>query len=233
MSIWIVLPTYNEASTLPTMVEAIRRVTAATMLIVDDASPDGTGHIADQLAAKDDEIRVMHRPGKLGLGSAYRDGFRQALDQGATQVVQMDADGSHDPALLPAMLTELATADVVLASRYVRGGRFPIAWYRRIISTAGNIYIRLLLGWSIHDWSTGYKAWRGEFLRRVMVQPMQGQGYAWLMEMTWLARRLGGRVVEVPLVFRERLGGESKFSWQIAAEDITLAWKLWCRRTLA
>lgn len=233
MSTWIVLPTYNEASTLPALYEHLRRVTDANLLVVDDGSPDGTGDLAERLAIRDTSVHVLHRSGKLGLGSAYRDGFRYALERGATTVVQMDADGSHDPDLLPRLLKTLEAADVVLASRYVPGGSFPIAWYRRIISTAGNIYIRALLGWRVRDWSTGYKVWRSEFLQRVMDCRMEGHGYAWLMEMTWLAKRLGGRVVEVPLVFRERQGGDSKFSWQIAAEDITLAWKLWRRRTLA
>lgn len=226
MSTWIVLPTYNEAETIVGMVQALRGVGDVDILIVDDNSPDGTGRMVDDLMVNDARLHILHRSGKMGLGSAYRDGFRLALEHGATTVIQMDADGSHDPALIPLMVERLRDLDVVLASRYIPGGSFPIAWYRRWISTLGNMYIRGLLGWGVHDWSTGYKAWRVDFLRRVMQEPMHGVGYAWLMEMTWLARRLGGRVGEVPLVFRERLGGNSKFSWRIAAEDIRLAWIL-------
>ena len=232
MSTWIVLPTYNEAENLEALLRDIRRRTTAELLIVDDNSPDGTGRIADRLQVQDTHLHVLHRAGKLGLGSAYRDGFRYALRQGATLVVQMDADGSHDPALIPVLLDRLRDLDLVLASRYVRGGRFPIVWYRRWVSTLGNIYIRSLLGWTVRDWSTGYKGWRADFLRRVMSEPMTGVGYAWLMEMTWLARRRRGRIGEVPLVFRERRGGRSKFSWRIAAEDVRLAWIL-ARRAAA
>ena len=166
MSTWIVLPTYNEAENLEALLRDIRRRTTAELLIVDDNSPDGTGRIADRLQVQDTHLHVLHRAGKLGLGSAYRDGFRYALRQGATLVVQMDADGSHDPALIPVLLDRLRDLDLVLASRYVRGGRFPIVWYRRWVSTLGNIYIRSLLGWTVRDWSTGYKGWRADFLRR-------------------------------------------------------------------
>jgi dolichol-phosphate mannosyltransferase len=230
MATWIVLPTYNEAETVASMVRALHAVSEADILIVDDNSPDGTGRIIDDLISHDSRLHVLHRPGKLGLGSAYRDGFRLALEQGATTVIQMDADGSHDPALIPIMVDRLRDLDMVLASRYIPGGSFPISWHRRWISTIGNVYIRGLLGWGVHDWSTGYKAWRGDFLRRIMREKMIGVGYAWLMEMTWLARRLGGRVGEVPLVFLERQGGTSKFSWRIAAEDLRLAWILARRR---
>lgn len=208
------------------LVKAIRAAVDADILIVDDNSPDGTGTIVDQLVATESRLHIIHRRSKLGFGSAYQEGFRLALDRGATTVVQMDADGSHNPALIPAMIAKLKEVDLVLASRYIQGGSFSIAWYRRWISTIGNTYIRLLLGWGIHDWSTGYKAWRGEFLRTVIKQPTEGVGYAWLMETTWWARRLHGRVSEVPLIFLERQGGQSKFSWRIAAEDIRLAWVL-------
>lgn len=229
MAIWIILPTYNEAETVSDMVRAIRAVSEAEILVVDDNSPDGTGRIIEELRRHDARLHILHRPNKTGLGAAYQDGFRQALERGATAIIQMDADGSHDPALIPIMADRLRDLDVVLASRYIPDGRFPIVWYRRWISTLGNTYIRLLLGWGIHDWSTGYKAWRADFLRRLMPERMAGVGYAWLMEMTWLARRRGGRIGEVPLVFRERQGGKSKFSWRIAAEDIRLAWVLFCR----
>lgn len=226
MSTWIVLPTYNEAATIVGHLQELRKYTTADVVVVDDHSPDGTGRIVDELMKHDSHLHILHRAGKLGFGSAYVDGFHYALGQGATIIGQMDADGSHDPVLLPRMIEQLAQADVVLGSRYVPGGSFPIVWYRRWISTIGNIYIRLMLGWSVHDWSTGYKVWRGDVLRRVLARPAHGHGYAWLMETTFLAQRLGARIHEVPLQFRERRGGESKFSWRIAMEDITLAWKL-------
>lgn len=226
MSTWIVLPTYNEAANIGLVIDAIRRQLSSEILVVDDGSPDDTGRLVEALRADDQHLHILHRAGKLGLGSAYREGFRMALDHGATTIVQMDADGSHDPQDIPGLIAALDQADLVLASRYVKGGQFPIVWYRRWISTCGNLYIRLLLGWSIHDWSTGYKAWRAAALAPILARPAQGQGYAWLMEMTWLARQAGLRIVERPLVFRERHGGQSKFSWRIAAEDIGLAWRL-------
>lgn len=226
MKTWIVLPTYNEVDNLEVLIRAIRAVVDVQLLVVDDNSPDGTGDLVDRLAVTDQDLHVLHRTGKLGLGSAYQEGFRFALDHRADMVIQMDADGSHDPALLPTMIARLHDTDLVIASRYIPGGSFSIAWHRRWISTAGNTYIRLLLGLGIHDWSTGYKAWRGSFLQQVMEQPMRGVGYAWLMEMTWWARRLHGRIAEVPLKFRERQAGRSKFNWRIAVEDIRLAWAL-------
>lgn len=224
---WIVLPTYNEADNIATQLTAVwQAVPDGEIMVVDDGSPDGTGQILDQLKQSKPRLHVLHRPKKLGLGTAYQDGFQYALDHGATRLIQMDADGSHDPALIPTLLDQLSNVDLVLASRYVHGGRFPIVWFRRWVSTLGNLYIRLLLGRSIHDWSTGYKGWRGESLRRVLNEPARGVGYAWLMETTWLAKRLGLRIAEVPLVFQERQGGVSKFSWRIALEDLRLVWEL-------
>jgi len=229
MAVWIILPTYNEAETILGVIAALRSQLEAEILVVDDHSPDGTGALIDSERRHDQHLHSIHRPGKMGLGSAYQDGFRYALDHGANVIVQMDADGSHDPQLVPSMIAALEHHDLVLASRYVAGGSFPIVWYRRWISTLGNTYIRALLGWQVRDWSTGFKVWRADFLRLVMDRPMHGVGYAWLMEMTWLAKKLEGRVTEVPLVFLERQGGQSKFSWRIAAEDISLAWRLWRR----
>lgn len=230
MSLWIVLPTYNEADTIRRTLERLHAVVQAEVLIVDDGSPDGTGELVQGVRQNDQHLHLISRTGKLGLGTAYQEGFRYALEHGATTIIQMDADGSHDPALIPTLLTYAHDVDLVLASRYVPGGSFPIVWYRRWISTLGNVYIRALLGWGVHDWSTGYKVWRGNFVQQLLQQRMDGVGYAWLMEMTWLARRQGGRIAEVPLVFQERQGGQSKFSWRIALEDIRLAWRLNRRR---
>lgn len=227
---WIVLPTYNEVGNIEGLLANLFALVDGHVLVVDDASPDGTGALVERLRTHWPGLAVLHRPAKAGLGSAYRDGFRYALERGADRVVQMDADGSHDPQLVPVMLLELDHADLVLASRYIAGGAFPIAWHRRWISLLGNIYIRSLIGWRIRDWSTGFKAWRGPLLQRVIDQPNAAVGYAWLMETTWLAKQLGARIIEVPLVFKERGSGVSKFTWRIALEDLHLAWRLRTRR---
>jgi len=226
MITWIVTPTYNERDNIEPLLVKLFALPDVRVLIVDDNSPDGTGQLAESCRARYPRLFVIHRPVKAGLGTAYRDGFRLALDQGAEAIIQLDADGSHDPVLIPVLLAALEQHDLAIASRYVGDGRMDIVWYRRWISTIGNTYIRFLLGWGLHDWSTGFKAWRGTLLQRVLPQPMRGTGYAWLMEMTWLARRAGGRVIEVPMHFTERRAGRSKFSWSIVWEDIRLAWEL-------
>lgn len=227
MNIWIVTPTYNERLNLATHVATIfRYLPQAKVLIVDDASPDGTGKLADELSQTTDRIVVRHRAGKLGLGTAYAEGCAQAIAAGADIVVQLDADGSHPPELLPAMVAMTERADLVLASRYVRGGSMRIDPFRRLVSEIGNSYIRGLLGRRIHDWSTGYKAWRAPFLQDVLSRQPSSSGYAWLMETSWLALKAGARVVEIPLVFGRRHAGQSKFSWAIAVEDLKVAWRL-------
>lgn len=220
------MPTYNERDNLQPLVMRLLSDPRFRVLIVDDNSPDGTGQVADRLQQKESRVAVLHRPGKFGLATAYQQGFALVLERGADAVIQMDADFSHDPALIPAMLKALAAADMVLGSRYVPGGSMNIDRHRQWISRMGNSYIRMMLGGKIKDWSTGYKAWRASFLRQVLAQPMSGVGYAWLMEMNWLTERLGGRVDEVPLQFRERRSGQSKFTWGIVLEDIRLAWQL-------
>lgn len=229
-SIWVVLPTYNERDNLPALAATLLKDPRLHILVVDDHSPDGTGAIADAWHRQQPRLTVLHRPGKGGLASAYQQGFRQVLARGATTVIQMDADFSHDPKLIPVILDTLRQADVVLGSRYVSGGSMNIDLSRRWISRLGNGYIRFMLGREIKDWSTGYKAWRASFLSQVLTQPTHGIGYAWLMEMNWLARQLGGRVREVPLVFQERRAGRSKFNWSIVWEDVWLAWQLRWRR---
>lgn len=226
MNIWIVTPTYNERDNLHQLLAKLRQVSGVDVLIVDDNSPDGTGQLADQLATEWPRLHVLHRPGKAGLGPAYQAGFAYALERGATAVVQMDADLSHPPELIESLVRALDDHDLAIASRYIRGGRMNIAWLRQMISLVGNAYIRVLLGWGIHDWSTGFKAWRAELLRQLLTTPSRGQGYAWLMEMTWRARQAHARIVEVPLVFTERQAGASKFSLTIALEDLRLAWRL-------
>jgi dolichol-phosphate mannosyltransferase len=223
---WVVLPTYNEADNLRTVAPAIlAHLPGATLLVVDDASPDGTGQIADELAADEPRIRVWHRPAKQGLGRAYLDGFLIALDGGATVVVQMDADLSHDPAVLPSLVGPVVEdrADLVIGSRYVAGGGV-VDWGlgRRAISRAGSIFARLVLGLRPHDLTGGYKAWRATTLRSIPFDGVHAGGYVFQIEMTYRASRLGARVVEVPITFVDRRLGQSKMSRRIIVEALVV-----------
>ncbi len=233
--VWIVLPTYNERDNLEPLVrEILRVVPSAHVLVVDDNSPDSTGEVAETLKKSTGQVEVLHRQSKSGLGRAYTEGFRHVLEQGAEYVLQLDADRSHPPSILPMMLERLTTHDLVIASRYVDGGRLDIPLHRRIVSQMGNDYIRFMLGRTIHDWSTGYKGWKASMLRQILPLAGSAVGYAWLIEMNWLAVKAGAKVSEVPMVFTERKAGHSKFTLGIIFEDIRLAWQLRQRgRTLA
>lgn len=224
--VWIVVPTYNERANVPVLLDRIFSAGSWHVLIVDDASPDGTGQLAEELRSRFPNLHVLHRAVKRGLGPAYRHGLAEALRHGAEIVVHCDADLSHPPELIPRLVRRLDRADLVIASRYVSGGRINIDWRRRWISRVGNAYIRLMLGWGVRDWSTGFKAWRGDTLRDVLAAPLTTTGYACLMEMTWWARKRGARVAEEPLEFIDRTTGESKFTLGIVLEDITMAWRL-------
>lgn len=220
--VWVVLPTYNESGNLEPISRAIlAALPGATLLVVDDASPDGTGVMADELAAADPRIRVLHRPGKEGLGPAYRQGFRVALDGGAGIVAQMDADFSHDPATLPALIEPVAagSADLVIGSRYTHGGRV-LDWglSRRVISRGGSVFARTVLGLSVNDLTGGFKAWRAETLAAVSGGEVRAGGYVFQIEMTYRASRAGARVVEVPVTFADRRVGASKMSKRIVGE---------------
>jgi dolichol-phosphate mannosyltransferase len=223
---WVVVPTYNEAETIEALVRAVRDPlpTDRRLLIVDDASPDGTGEIAERLAAELGDVGVIHGPAKQGLGPAYRAGFREALLGGAELVVQMDADFSHDPAELPSLMKAAADADLVIGSRYVPGGRI-LDWgpARRGISRWGSLYSRAVLGVGVRDLTSGFKCWRASALRAVDPQSVRSEGYAFQVEMTYRAIRAGLRVVEVPITFRDRRVGESKMSRAIVLEA---AWKV-------
>jgi dolichol-phosphate mannosyltransferase len=220
---WLVLPTYDEASNLEPIVAAIRTHLRQPrrLLVVDDASPDGTGRIADRLADEHDDVAVIHRPEKLGLGPAYVEGFRAALAGGAELVCQMDADFSHDPADLPRLLEAIAEADVVLGSRYVPGGGVT-NWgaMRRAISRGGSAYARTLLGVEVRDLTGGFKVFRRRVLEAIDLDSIASQGYAFQVEMTYRAVRAGFEVVEVPITFRERRVGESKMSGGIILEAV-------------
>ncbi|HEX5989076.1 MAG TPA: polyprenol monophosphomannose synthase [Solirubrobacterales bacterium] len=220
---WLVLPTYNEADNLEPLVEAARAKLppSAQVLVVDDGSPDGTGEIADRLADRHENVQVLHRPRKEGLGPAYIAGFRYALERGAGFVLEMDSDFSHDPAYLPRLLEAAKRADVVLGSRYVDGGGVS-DWgaLRRAISRGGSSYARWALGVPVRDLTGGFKCFRREVLEAIDLDEITTRGYAFQIEMTYRAIRRGFKVVEVPIVFRERRVGSSKMDLSIVAEAV-------------
>jgi dolichol-phosphate mannosyltransferase len=225
----IVIPTYNEREILASIVEAVREaVPTATVMVVDDNSPDGTGALADQLAAADGQVKVLHRPGKQGLGAAYRHAFRVALDEGWSRIVQMDADFSHDPKDVPRLLAALdAGADFAVGSRYTAGGgteNWGIG--RKIISQGGGLYARTVLGIGVHDLTAGFKAWKASTLRGITLDAVNAKGYGFQIEMTFRALRNGFRAVEVPIKFIDRRVGQSKMSGSIFVEALTLVWQL-------
>jgi dolichol-phosphate mannosyltransferase len=228
--VWVVLPTYNEAENLPTISTAIlQTLPDATLLVVDDGSPDGTGGLADELAARDPRVRVRHRAAKQGLGRAYLDGFGVALAGGADIVIQMDADWSHDPAALPAMVAPIGggSADLVIGSRYTKGGRV-LDWGlgRRLISRGGSIFARFVLGLSPNDLTGGFKAWRAPTLASISFDGVHAGGYVFQIEMTYRASRLGARIREVPITFRDRRVGQSKMSRRIIVEALVVVVRL-------
>jgi dolichol-phosphate mannosyltransferase len=220
---WLVLPTYNEAGNVERLVAAVRDKlpASARILIVDDNSPDGTGWIADQIAAGQEQVSVLHRQRKEGLGPAYIAGFRRALEQGAGYVVEMDSDFSHDPAYLPRLLEAGERADLAIGSRYVDGGGVT-DWsaLRRAISRGGSAYARLVLGVGVRDLTGGFKCFRREVLEAIDLDAIESRGYAFQIEMTYRAIQLGFSVVEVPIVFRDREVGSSKMDRSIVAEAI-------------
>ncbi|HEU4599299.1 MAG TPA: polyprenol monophosphomannose synthase [Solirubrobacterales bacterium] len=223
---WLILPTYNEAENLEPLVEAARAKlpAAAQVLVVDDDSPDGTGRIADRLAERHDNVRVLHRARKEGLGPAYIAGVREALAGGAGLILEMDSDFSHDPAYLPRLLEAAERADVVLGSRYVPGGGVS-DWgpLRRAISRGGSTYARLALGLEVRDLTGGFKCFRREVLEAINLDTVRARGYAFQVELTYRAVQHGFQVVEVPIVFRDRRVGSSKMDLSIVAEAI---WRL-------
>jgi dolichol-phosphate mannosyltransferase len=220
---WLVLPTYNEAENLEPLVAASldKLPPDSRVLIVDDSSPDGTGEIADRLAVSDERVEVLHRAGKEGLGPAYLAGFRRALDGGAGLILEMDADFSHEPAYLPRLLEAAEHADLVIGSRYVRGGGAS-DWgaVRRAISRGGSAYAQLILGVDVRDLTGGFKCFRREALEGIELDSIRSRGYAFQIELTFRAIQRGFRVVEVPIVFRDRRVGASKMDRSIVLEAI-------------
>lgn len=218
----VVIPTYNEAENIRDITARIRRATPeAEILIADDASPDGTGAVADELCATDPRIHVLHRCGKQGLGAAYVAGFIWARERDVDVVVEMDADGSHAPEQLPQLLAALGNADVVVGSRWVNGGQvINWPWYRALLSQAGNLYVRLALGMPIRDATAGYRAYRMPVLDKIDIESVTSQGYCFQVDLAWRAHRHGLRVVEVPITFTERERGASKMSSAIVREAL-------------
>ena len=221
----VVLPTYNERENVGALLSAVRRtVPDADILVVDDNSPDGTAPVVEETAAELGQIKLLRRPGKHGLGSAYRDGFAVALDEGYDAVVSMDADFSHDPAAVPDLLRLLdAGADAVIGSRYVPGGA-TVDWplHRRLLSRWGNRYTSLVLRLQVRDCTSGFRAYRAEALRAIDPASTTAEGYAFLTELVRRLVRSGYRVMETPIVFRDRQYGESKMSGRIIAESMLL-----------
>ena len=226
----VCIPTYNERDNLPLIVRRVRdSVPGADMLVLDDSSPDGTGDVADELATADPRVQVLHRPGKEGLGVAYLDGFAWALDRGYDVIVEMDADGSHLPEQLPELLAALEYSDVVIGSRWVRGGSV-VNWplHRKALSVGANLYTRVLLGMGVNDATAGYRAYRASALRAMGLDHVASQGYCFQVDLTQRAVRRGLRVIEVPITFVEREIGTSKMSGDIIRESLRriTAWGL-------
>jgi dolichol-phosphate mannosyltransferase len=219
--VWVVIPTYDEAETIESMVGAVlgHLPEGGGILVVDDASPDGTGRIADRLASEHPEVEVLHRAAKRGLGPAYRAGFRDVLGRGAQRVVQMDADFSHDPADVPRLVEATRNADVAVGSRYAPGGRI-LDWgpRRKAISRWGSAYARAVLGLRVRDMTSGFKCWRRTALEGIDLDTVGSEGYAFQVEMTFRAVRAGFDVVEVPITFRDRRVGQSKMTGSIVTE---------------
>jgi len=220
-----VLPTYNEAENIDDVLRKVRAVVPdAGVLVVDDGSPDGTADLADALGEELGQITVMRRTEKNGLGAAYRAGFRWGLDEGYEALVEMDSDLSHDPAALPSILAALEhAADLVIGSRYVPGGTIPEwKWHRRALSRWGNRYAAGLLGLAVNDATAGYRAYRATMLDRIDLESVVAEGYGFQIEMTYQVVELGGRIVEVPISFTDRVRGTSKMSSRIVVEAFGL-----------
>ncbi|MDR6119514.1 dolichol-phosphate mannosyltransferase [Aeromicrobium sp. SORGH_AS981] len=222
MRVLVVMPTYEEADSLPGVLQRLRTSEPdVDVLVVDDASPDGTGELAEQVAATDPGVHVMHRSGKAGLGVAYRAGFAWGLERGYDVLVEMDADGSHLPEELGSLVEAARTADLVIGSRWVAGGsvvNWP--WYRRLISRGGTLYARIALGLPVHDATAGFRAFRADTLRRIDVAGVASQGYCFQIDMTRRVHEAGLQVVEVPVTFVERELGTSKMSSSIVREAL-------------
>jgi len=231
VKITVVIPTYNEAENLPRLAAALFALPLPdlTLLVVDDNSPDGTGQIAEELSQQySNRIHVMHRSGKLGLGSAYIQGFERALTLGADALAQMDADFSHEPEKLVEMASALEGVDAVIGSRYVPGGKLDESWpfWRKALSGFGNFYARIILNLPVRDATGGFRLWRRETLRRMPLERVKSNGYVFQVEMAYVASLLGFRFKEIPIYFADRRWGESKMSFRIQVEAAFRVWLL-------
>ena len=231
MKTLIVLPTFNEAENLPKLVEAIMSLPGVdiSLLVVDDNSPDGTGQIADGLSETyPGKLYVMHRKGKQGLASAYIQGFQQALQMDVDAIGMMDSDFSHAPEKLPEMIAAMEKADLVIGSRYIPGGSVDKDWpvWRKGLSAFGNFYARTILGLPVNDVTTGYRLWRKEKMEKFPLERVLSSGYIFLVEMVFLATKLGFRIVEVPIYFADRKFGESKMNLRIQIEAAFRVWQV-------
>ncbi len=231
----VVVPTYNEAENITPLVTALLalEIEGLETLIVDDASPDGTGRIADGLARRYPErVHVLHRTGPRGLGRAYRAGFRWALDRGADYIIQMDADFSHHPRYIPRFLEKVREYDVVVGSRYVEGGRLDERWGlgRYLLSWwANSVYARPILGLKVKDATAGFKCWRREVLEAIDLETIRSNGYVFQVEMAYVTQKLGFRVLEIPIYFEDRRIGRSKMSIPVKIEAALRVWQVWWR----
>jgi dolichol-phosphate mannosyltransferase len=227
----VIIPTFNESDNLPLLVEQLMRQPDVRVLVVDDQSPDGTGQIADELARTyPGRVDVMHRTGQRGLGRSYIDGIAQGVREPVDLICQMDADLSHDPDHLPALIAASANADVVIGSRYVPGGAV-VNWPRRrqLLSRLANVYIRQITRLSPRDCTSGYRCWRRETLAAMPLDRFISNGYSFVVEMLFVASGLGSRIVEVPIRFVERRRGESKLSRAVLVESALTPWRLVAR----
>lgn len=224
----VLIGTYNEQENLAALVgEILALGRGLDLLVIDDNSPDGTGRVADELAEKHPEVSVLHRPGKMGLGTAYVQGFRYALERGYPRVVTMDADFSHEPRRLPEFLAALEMCDVVVGTRYMKGGGV-VNWppHRLALSRGGSLYTRLVTGMPLRDATGGFNAYRREVLEAIGIDSIRSEGYSFMIEMKFRSWRKGFRIVEIPIVFADRTRGKSKMSKRIFLEAIFMVWKL-------
>ena len=223
----VVLPTYNESLNIEAMLRTLRDVVPdATVLVVDDSSPDGTAHEAQTIAKELGGVEVLERANKMGLGGAYRAGFTWGLEQGFDRFVEIDCDFSHDPTALPALLAASERYEVVIGSRYVKGGSIPRwAFSRRMLSRGGNQYASLMLGLGVADSTAGYRVYSTSALRKIEYETVNANGYGFQIEMTYRARRAGASIIEVPISFTDRALGESKMSSMIVVEALVLVTK--------
>lgn len=225
----VIIPTYNEANNLPLLLpQILAQDPRIEVLVVDDDSPDGTGRLADEIAASEPRVHVLHRPAKRGLGTAYREGFRWALDRDYDYIFEMDADFSHDPRHLPEFLAAIQDADLVLGSRYLEGRVTVVNWPmpRLLLSYFANLYARIVTGLKVFDATGGFKCFRRRVLEAVDLEQVRSNGYAFQIEMSFRAFRRGFRVREIPIVFVDRTEGESKMSGAIIREAIWMVWRL-------